>query len=171
MDLDRARGRLARRHAHRGFFDPVRDGVAQQVLKRGRHAVQHAPVHVQRAAHDVELDVLAGILGRLTHHPIQALGNAVKLHHPGAQQIALQLSGLTPLGNQVILGALHRALQIALHRGHVMHGLRHHAGEFLHAREAVKFQRIEPLGRVFGLRQTRLHLRLGLQLNVTQLVA
>ena len=56
---------------------------------------------------------------------------------------SLQLAGLPRLGGQVVFGRLHRALQVALHRGHVVDRLGHHAREFLHAREAVELQRIE----------------------------
>jgi hypothetical protein len=35
------------------------------------------------------------------------------------------------------------ALQVALHGGHVVHRLGHHAGQFLHAGEAVELQRVE----------------------------
>jgi hypothetical protein len=74
------------------------------------------------------------------------------------------------LGNQIVFGTFHGALQVALHRGHVVHRLGHHAGQFLHAREAVELQRVEACGRVLGQRHARLHLRLGLHFDVTQLL-
>ena len=171
VDGNGSRCRFAGCHAIGRVFDAMRHGIAQQMLKRRGHAVQHTAVHVQRTAHDVQLDGFARIFGGLAYHAVQALRDAFEFHHPGAQQVALQFTGLASLGNQVILGSLHRALQIALHRGDVMDRLRHHAGEFLHAGKAVKFQWIETLGGIFGLRQSRLHLRLGLQFDIAQLMS
>ena len=145
--------------------------IAQQVLEGGCHAVQHATVHFNGAAGDVQLDLFAGFLGGLAHHGVQAFGNAFELHHAGAQQVALQLTRLAALGDQVVFGAFHGALQIALHRGHVVDRLGHHAGQLLHPGEAVELQRIEACRRVLGQRQARLHLRLGLHLDVAQLLA
>ena len=108
-------------------------------------------------------------LDGLAHHAVQALGDALELHHAGAQQVALQFARLAGLGDQVVLGRLHGALQVALHGGHVVHRLGHHAGEFLHAGEAVELQRVKPGLRILGLRQARLHLGLGLQFDVAQL--
>ena len=81
----------------------------------------------------------------------------------------MQLARLAALGHQAVFGCFQRALQVALHRGHVVHRLRHHAGDFLHTGEAVELQRIERLIGIARLRQARLHLRLGLQLHVAQL--
>jgi hypothetical protein len=61
---------------------------------------------------DVELDLLADVLGGLPHHAIQTLGDGLELDHAGAQQVALQLPCLAGLGNQVVFGTLHRALQL-----------------------------------------------------------
>ncbi|MPM16284.1 hypothetical protein SDC9_62662 [bioreactor metagenome] len=170
-DGDRAAGGLACGHAHVRAFDTVAHAVAQQVFERWRHPVQHATVHFNGAAGDVQLDLLAGFLGRLAHQRVQALGDAVELHHARAQQVALQLAGLAALVDQVVFRTFHGTLQIALHGGHVVHRLGHHAREFLHAGEAVKLQRIEARRSVLGQRQTRLHLRLGLHLDVAQLLA
>ena len=79
--------------------------------------------------------------------------------------------GLGGLGDQVVLGALQRTLQVALHGGHVVDRLGHHARELLNARETVKLQRIKARRTVLGQGQARLHLRLCLHLNVTQLLA
>ena len=66
---------------------------------------------------------------------------------------------------------LQRALQAALHGGHVVDRLGHHAGEFLEAREAVELQRVEGLRGGLGGLHARADLRLGLQLDVAQLAA
>ena len=145
--------------------------VAKQVLKRRGHALQHAAVNVHRAAGDVKLDLFACLFGGLPHHTIKALGNTLKFHHARAQQVTLQLTRLSALGNQIVLCAFDRALQIALNGGHVVNRFSHHSREFLHAREAVKLQRVKRLRRVFGQGQARLHLGFRLKLNVAKLGA
>jgi len=170
-DVDAAFGRLALGQAHIGRLNAVHHAVAQQVFKGGGHAVEHPAVHFDLATGDVQPHLLAGFLGRLAHHAVQALGNALELHHARAQQVALQLAGLTGLGGQAVFGRFHRALQVALHGGHVVDRLGHHAGELLHAGEAVELQRVEGLVGVARLGQPRLHLRLGLQFQVAQLLA
>ncbi len=137
--------RLARGHARSCRLNAMPHGIAQQVLKRRRHAVKHTPVNFKRTALKVELDRLVGIFGGLPHHAIQALRDAVKFDHAGTQQVALQLAGLARLGNQIVFNAGHGLLQVALQGGHVVHRLGHHAGEFLHPGKAVKLKRVKTL--------------------------
>ena len=118
------------------------------------------------------LHLLAGFLGGQAHHAVQAIGDALELHHARAQQVALQLARLARLRDQVVFGRFHRALQVALHGGHVVDRLGHHARQFLHAREAVELERVEACRRVLGLRSRRDCIcDLGLQLDVAQLAA
>jgi hypothetical protein len=72
-DQDRADRILALRHALARLLDAVRHAVAQQVFERGRHPVQHTAVHLDGAAADVQLDLLAGLLGGQADHPVQAV--------------------------------------------------------------------------------------------------
>ena len=102
----------------------------------------------------------------MAHDGVQTLGDRVELHHARAQQITLQLTGLAALGDQVVFRAFGSALQIALHRAHVVHGFGHHARELLHAGEAVELQRVEAGIGVLGLRHARLHLRFGLHFHI-----
>ena len=74
------------------------------------------------------------------------------------------------MGDQVVFGPFQGSLQIALHGGHVVDRLGHHAGEFLHAGKAVKLQRVEGLTIVLRVGHARLHLRLRLHLHITQLL-
>ena len=83
----------------------------------------------------------------------------------------MEFARLTRLRRQIGLGAVQRALQVALHRGHVVDRFGHHAGQFLNPGKAVKLQRIEAALGLTRMRQPRLHLQLGLQFNVAQLVA
>ena len=168
---DGAGGGLAPGRAFLWHFDAMGNAVAQQVLERRRHAVQNAAIQLNGATCDIKLDLLAQLLGRLAHHGVQALGDALELDHACAQQIALQFAGLAALGDQVVLSAFQRTLQVALHGGHVVDRLGHHARELLNARETVKLQRIKARRTVLGQGQARLHLRLCLHLNVAQLLA
>ena len=146
------------------------DGIAQHVLKSRRHAIQHATVHINRATDNVELYLLACLFCGLPNHAVKPVRNTFKLNHTGAQQVALQLTGLAALRNQIVFGPLHGSLQTALYSGDVIDRFGHHARQFLHPGKAVKFQRIEVLRGVLGLGQSRLHLGFGLQLHVTQLL-
>ena len=163
--------RLARGNALRRSLDAMRHGVAQQMLKHRRQALEHAAVHVQGRALDLQADLLVGIARGLAHDAMQAPGDALKLDHPGAQQIALQLARLARLGNQVILIAFNAALQIALHRGHIVHRFGQQAGELLNPGETIKFQRIKALRGILVLRQAGLHLRFRLHLKFAQLTS
>ncbi|MNV14347.1 hypothetical protein D3C71_1050280 [compost metagenome] len=115
--------------------------------------------------------MLARFLRCLSHHCVQPLRDTFELHHAGAQQVALQLPCLAPLGDQIVFGTFHGTLQVALHGGHVVHRLGHHACELLHTGKAVKLQRIKARRRVLRQGQARLHLRFSLQLDVPQLLA
>jgi len=168
---DGADGVLAHVGAHLRCLDAVRDAVAQQVLEGTGHAVEDAAVDFDRAADDVQPHLLAGFLGRLPNHTVEAIGQALELHHARAQQVVLQVAGEPRLGGQFVFGALQRALQGALHGGHVVHRLGHHARDFLEARETVELERIEGLAFGLGGLHARGHLRLGLQLDVTHLLA
>ena len=145
--------------------------VAQQVLKSGGHALEHATVHFDGAAQHFQLHLFAGVFGGLTHHGVQAFGHCIELDHARTQQVALQLARQTGLDVQLIFHARYLALQIALHGGHVVDRLRQHACQLLYPRETVELQRIEIGAAVLGLLLARLHLGLGLHFHVAQLVA
>src|SRR3984893_13214324 len=55
---------LAGPHALLGFFDAVHHRVAQHVLERRQHALEHLPVEFAGGALDGELGALAGLGGR-----------------------------------------------------------------------------------------------------------
>ena len=169
-DRDLPTGRLAGCGARVGHFDAMGHTVAQQVLEGPHHPLQDATVHLGVAAHNVQAHLLAGFLTCQSHHAVQAVGQAFELHHARAQQIVLQIAGETGLGGQLVFGCLQVALQGALHGGHVVHRLGHHAGQFLEARVAVELQRVEILTGGTGCFQLRAHLGFGLQLDVAQVM-
>ena len=140
------------------------------MLERGRHTLQHTTVHLDRAAINIQLDRFASILRGLANHAVQTIGDTFEFLHSCTQQIPLQIPCLAGLRHQIILGQLHRALQAALHRSHVIDGLGHHARQLLHTRESVKLQGVEPFLGILGLLHARLHLRFGLELHIAQLL-
>ena len=170
MNRDQTRSFLARRTAQLRAFNPMRDAVTQQMFKRRRHAVQHATVHLNGAAQQVKFDLFAGLLRSLANHAIQAIRNAFKLDHPGFKKVTLQLARLARLSDQIVFSRLNGALQRSLYCRHVVDRFRHHAGQLLHAGKAVKLEGIKARLQFLGLRQSRLHLGLSLQLDVAQLL-
>ena len=152
-------------------LDAVRDAVAQQVLERAGHAVENAAVDLDRAADDVEADLLAGFLGGQADDAVEAVRQALELDHARAQQVVLQVARQARLRDQLVLGLLDRALQRALHGGDVVDRLGHHPRQLLEAREAVELERIERLRRRLRGLEARGHLHFALQLDVAQLAA
>ena len=149
---DQASRVLAGLQAHGGILDAMRHAVAQQVLEGRRHPVEHASIHLDRAPCDVQPHLAAGVLGGLAHYPVQPLGKTLEFDHARAQQTTLQLARLARLRREIVFGRLHRAVQGALHRGHVVDRLGHHSRQLLHTGETVELQRIEALLGVPGLR-------------------
>ena len=154
-----------------GSLDAVRHAVAQQVLEGAAHALEHAAVDFDRAADEVQSHLLLQLLGGLAHDAVQAVGQALELDHARAQQVVLQVARQARLRGQVVFGGLQRALQAALHGGHVVDRLGHHARQFLEAREAVHLERVEGVAVGLGRFHARADLGLGLQFDLAQLVA
>jgi hypothetical protein len=150
-------------------LDAVHDGVAQQVLERRGHLFQHAAVDFHRAAADIEVDAFVGFLRGLARDAEQALGQARERHHAHAHQVALQVARHARLRRQFFAGAVDRARERFVEGGDVVDALGHHAREFLQAREAVEFERVEFA--LAGDRHARGDLRFGLHLDFAQLAA
>ena len=170
-DADLAGGLLAGCQTQRRRLDTVGHAVAQQVFEGADHALQHTAVDFDRPADDVQPHLLATVLGSLAHHAVEAVGQALEFDHARAQQVFLQLTRQPGLGCQFVFGRLQRALHAALHGGHVVDRLGHHARQLLEAREAVHLQWIEGDRRRLGGFDARGDLRFGLQLDVAQLAA
>ena len=170
-DGDRADRILAGRRAHARRLDAVGHAVAQQVLERADHAVEHAAVDFDRTADDVEPHLLAGLLRRQPDDAVEAVRQAFEFDHPRAQQVVLQVARHARLRDQFVLGRFERALQAALHGRDVVDRLGHHPRQFLEAREAVELERVERLRRSLRGLEPRRHLHLALQLDLAQLPA
>ena len=148
-------------------FDAVHDRVAQQVLERRRHFLQHAAVDLDTAAADVEADPLVDFLCGLARDAIQPFGDAAELHHAHPHQVLLQVARQARLLLQVVAGLLDATRHVLLHRGDVGNGFGNHAAQFLQPGKAVELERIEAA--FGGLRHLRIDLRFGLDFQFTQL--
>ena len=149
----------------------MRHAVAQQVFEGADHPFEHTAVDLDRAADDVEPDLLAGLFRGLANGAVQAVGHALELDHARAQQVVLELTRQPRLRGEFVFRRLQGALQAALQRGHVVDRLGHETRQLLEAREAVHLQRVEVLRRGLGGFHARIDLRFGLQLDVAQLLA
>jgi hypothetical protein len=67
----------------------VHDRIAQQVLQRRNHPLQHLAIKFRTRALHGELRTLAGIVGRLANQSGQALHMALKGNHARAHQAVL----------------------------------------------------------------------------------
>ena len=143
VQMNRARLALAARDALLGRLDAVDHRVAQHVLERRQHPLQHLPVELPRGAADDEFGALAGFGRRLAHDARQPLHVALERHHARAHQAVLQLRDRARLLLQQVLRLLHQALQQPLDARHVARGLGEAARELLDGRVPVQFQRIE----------------------------
>jgi hypothetical protein len=154
-----------------GRLDAVGDGVAHQVAEGRGHRLEHAAVDFDLAADDVEVGAPAELLGGLADQAVEALGEAVEGHHAHVHQRLLELAGHARLGVEGHFGAVEVLEQVLLHGGHVADALGHHPGELLEARVAVHLQGVELGVMGLDLREARLHLGVGLDLDFAQLVA
>src|SRR5574340_202444 len=69
------------RRGNPGFPASTRESPREtsfNTLEGRRHAIEDAAVHLDRAAGDVQLHLLAGLLGREPDHPVQAVRDALE---------------------------------------------------------------------------------------------
>ncbi len=64
-------------------------GVAQHVLERRDHALQHLPIEFRGSALNDEFRTLAGVVRRLTHEAREPLHMALEGHHARSHQAIL----------------------------------------------------------------------------------
>ena len=135
--------RLAERRASLRRLDAVHDGVAQHVLERRNHALQHLPVEFGGRALNHEFRTLAGVVRGLPHQTRQALHMALERHHARAHQAVLQFGDDARLLRQQILRLASQRLEQSLNARDVARGLGERPGKLLQRRIAVEFERIE----------------------------
>ena len=150
----------------------MRDRVAEHVLQRRGHALQHAAVEFALRAVQLQLRLLAGLAGGLADDAAQAWHQALERHHARAHEAFLQVRAHPRLLQQqgfVLAGQVfHRPVQ-GLQVGR---GFAKGARQLLQGAEPVEFQRIEGLvaGRAFALVAGD-DLRFRFRVEAAQLVA
>ena len=147
------------------------------MLQRRGHALQHVAIQLCVHAREVDLGLLAGFVGDLAHHPLQALNLARERHHQGAHQALLHFGVDAPLLQQQGLAVVNHLVHGQVQGRQVTDGLGQRAGQLLHPRITVHFQRIEVIGvaifarALFGTQATRLDLGIGFTVHLPQLIA
>ena len=121
----------------------MHDGIAQHVLERRHHALQHLPVELCGCALNHEFGALAGIVRRLPHQSGEPLDMALERHHPGSHQAVLQLGDDAGLLGEEILRFARQGLEQSLDARDIAGGLRERARELLERGIAVELERIE----------------------------
>ena len=162
---------LALRSARAGILDTVHEGVAQHVLQRRGDSLEHATVELDLPALDAELRLLAEIARRLAHHAMQPLRQAGKRHRAQAHQVLLQLATDARLLQQRRVRLAKAREQRLLDRCGIAQSLGHHARELLQPGVAIEFQRVELALALMEHCAARLHLAVGLDLDLAQLRA
>ncbi len=157
--------------AHVRRLDAMHHGIADQMLDRAGHAVQHRAVDLHRAALDQQ--------ARL-HLPVSVADwRATRYSRSASASNCTMRACISPrcrprvsraCAAEVARGAVEAALQVLLHRGHVVHGLGHHPRQFLEPREAVELERVEVLVLLrFGNPRRHLRFRPGFRSRATAL--
>jgi hypothetical protein len=93
--------------------------IAQQMLQRRQHALQHLAIQFAGSAFHRQFRLLAAISSRLAHDARQPLHVAAKGHHARVHQAVLQISDDAPLLLQLVLGLGHQRTQQLLQAGDV----------------------------------------------------
>ena len=156
---------------HRGLLDAVRDRVAQQVLERRQHRLEHLPVDLVALAVDDELRLLAGVGARLTHDALQARHVPVERHHARLHEAVLQIGSHARLLRQQRVGLVREAVQQLVDARDVVRRLRERARQLLNRRVAIELERVEAALDVRIVLVAVQDLRLGLGLELAQLLA
>ncbi len=169
-DRDAANVRLAgRRTAFRGL-DAVHHRVAQHVLERRDHALQHLPIEFRGSALNDQFRTLAGVVRRLTHEAREPLHMPLEGHHARPHQAILQLGDDARLLGEQILRFASQCLEEPLDAGHVTRGLGERARILLQGGISVQLERIEVAAPGLRILMPVEDLRFGLHLEAAQLL-
>ncbi len=147
----------------------MRHGIAQHVLERRHHLVEHRAVEFHLATNDIQVGALAEFLGGLANDAEQPFSLAGERRHADTHQLLLQPAIQARLRDDGGIGIIKVPEQVLLHGRHIVDRLSHKPRQFLEARETVQFERVEVLLAVLGLGDARLHLTFGLDFDFAQL--
>ena len=166
-----ARLGLAARRALGRRLDAVHDGVAQHVLERRQHALEHLPVEFARGSLDDQFGLLAGLRGGLAQQPGEPLHVALERHHARAHQPVLQFGDDATLLLQQVLRVAVQVLEQPFDAAHVADRLGECARKLLDGRIAIELERVEVGAVRVVLLVLEQDLRFGLHLELAQLFA
>ena len=152
-----------------GRLDAVRHGVAQHVLERRHHALEHLAIEFAGGAFDLQLGLLVRVGGRLAHDARQALHVALERHHARAHEAVLQFGDGARLLGQQVLRVLGEVLEQLLNAADVVGGFGQRARELLDRRIAIELERIELAASALLFLVAMQDLRFGLELELAQL--
>ncbi len=139
------------------------------MLERPDQLFQHRAVELDLCSANFEIGALVELLRRLTQNPIQPLGQAAEGHRANREQLLLHVTRQSRLRQQCRVGFVEVLEQRLLDGGDVVDAFGNPARQFLEAREAVEFQRIETFRGLVDHRHSRLDLRIGLDLDLANL--
>src|SRR5690606_14825449 len=165
-DFDRARLGLAAGDALFRTLDAMHDRVAQHVLERRQHALEHLPIELAGSAHDHELRALVRLARDLADETRETLDVALERHHARAHESVLQLRHDARLLQEQVLRLARQILEQALDAGDVAHRFGERPRQLLNRRIAIELERIE-IGAIRMLFFVAMQdLRFGLELEL-----
>ena len=170
LEDDLARFRFAGSGTRNRLFDAVYDGVAEHVLERRQHALQHLTVEFAGGALHYQLGFLACVGRGLANDTRQTLNVTLERNHAGTHEAVLQLGDRAGLLLQEVLGFFAQVFEQLLNAADVVRRFSERAGELLDRRIAVELQRIEVAAVSGFVLVTVQDLRLGFDFEVTQLL-
>ena len=110
-----------------GIFNAMHDGIAQHVLKRRQHLVEHLAIELTRGAFHGQFSAFPSLLRDLPHEPGEARDMPLERHHARAHQAILQFCGNAGLLYEQALGLRSDRLQQVLETTEVIGRLRERA--------------------------------------------
>ena len=131
VHVDATQLRLPGSRSRLRILDAMHDGIAQQVLQRRGHALQHVAVQLALGAAEHHFRKLAVLRGGLAHHALQSRQLARERHHQRTHQALLHLGIHAALLHQQGFRLAGEALDGALQVGKIADGLGQRTRQFL----------------------------------------
>ena len=172
LNADVAGHRLASVFTFGLGLEAMIERIADHVLERTDHAVQHGAIHFHLGADQFQFDAFAQFARRLAHDVPQARALRGKTDHARAHQSFLQLGIDARLLDQYRLCLAGVILEIGTYGEQIVQTLGQTARQCLQAGKTVEFEWIEILTQLRGgFLGARHNLRFGLDFKFANLVA
>ena len=153
-----------------GRLDAVRDRVAQHVLERRHHALEHLAIELAGGAFDLQLGLLVRVGGGLAHDAREALHVTLERNHARAHEAVLQFGDGARLLGQQVLRVLRERFEQLLNAADVVRRFGEAARELLDRGVAVELERIEVALLALLFFEAMQDLRFGFELELAQLL-